>query len=80
MDIIIGLLTTVIAVTVMYLMIKKYVDAYTNTTHFVCPNCGSRFKLSKINFVFALKTGTPNERIVSGPAGGYRGRMSMFKD
>ncbi|WP_313466758.1 hypothetical protein [Carnobacterium sp.] len=80
MDIIIGLLTTVIAVIVMYLMIKKYIDTYTNTTHFVCPNCGSHFKLSKINFLFALKTGTPNERVVTCPICGYRGRMPMVKD
>ncbi|MEG0268013.1 MAG: hypothetical protein RR548_06145 [Carnobacterium sp.] len=80
MDIIIGLLTTAIALVFMYLMIKKYTDTYTSTTHFICPNCGSSFKLSKISFALALKTGIPDERIVTCPFCGYKGRMPLIKD
>ena len=80
MNIIIGLLTTAIALVLAFLFVYKYSDNYANTTHFVCPVCGSAFKLSKVNFAFALKTGIPNERIVTCPTCEYRGRMSIIKD
>ena len=80
MNIITGLLTTVIALVLSYLIIYKYTINYTNTTHFVCPYCRSAFKLSKVSFAFALKTGTPNERIVTCPACGYKGKMPLIKD
>jgi len=80
MNMIIGLSTTVIALVLSFLFIYKYADYYTNKTHFVCPYCRSSFKLSKLSFALALKTGVPNERIVTCPACGCRGRMPLIKD
>ncbi|NIK79868.1 putative Zn-finger protein [Paenibacillus castaneae] len=63
-----------------FLFVYKYIDIRTKTTHFVCPVCSCSFKLSKLNFAFALKTGLLNERIVTCPVCGYRGRMPVVKD
>lgn len=63
-----------------YLLVYKYVDMMTKTTHFACPLCRSSFKLSKWKFAGSLKTGVLNERVVTCPACGYKGRMSMIKD
>lgn len=80
MDIFIGLLTTAVALALLSFVGYKYTEYYTDTTHFVCPNCRSAFKLSKASFILALKTGVPDERIVSCPVCGYRGRMPLIKD
>ena len=80
MNIIIGLFQTVMFLALAFVFVYKYADNYTKTTHFLCPLCGCRFKLSKLSFAFALKTGVPNERIVTCPKCGYKGKMPIIKD
>ncbi|WP_435164019.1 hypothetical protein [Paenibacillus glycanilyticus] len=63
-----------------FLLVYKYIDFLTKTTHFVCPACRSSFKLSKKDFAFALKTGVLNEHIVTCPVCGYKGSMPIVKD
>lgn len=75
-----GLLTTVLIMGCMYFGISKYAEAYINSTHFICPYCRVCFKLSKIEFIFALKTGVPDERIVTCPLCGRRDKMPIVKD
>ncbi|RDW21609.1 hypothetical protein [Oceanobacillus chungangensis] len=79
-NIIVGLLQTAVIVVLAYLFLYKYADIWTKTTHFICPHCGNRFKLSKLSFALALKTGVRNERIVTCPVCGYKGRMPIEKD
>lgn len=80
MNPILGLLQTIIIVAFMFFFIYKYSDIRTKNTHFVCPCCHSYFKLTKFNFAFALKTGVFNERIVTCPVCGYKGRMTFVND
>jgi hypothetical protein len=80
MNPILGLLQTIIIVAFMFIFIYKYTDIRTKNTHFVCPCCHSCFKLTKFNFAFALKTGVINERVVTCPVCGYKGRMTFVND
>jgi uncharacterized Zn-finger protein len=80
MNPILGLLQTIVVIALMIFFVYKYADIRTRATHFVCPLCHSRFKLSKFNFAFALKTGVYNERIVTCPVCGYKGRMTIRND
>jgi hypothetical protein len=77
---IVGLIQTIIVLVLAFLFVYKYSDIRTKTTHFVCPRCGCCFKLSKLRFALALKTGHLNERIVLCPVCGYKGRMPMVND
>jgi RNase P subunit RPR2 len=79
-QVIFGLIQTIIILALAFIFVYKYSDIYTKTTHFVCPLCGCCFKLSKLNFALALKTGFFNERIVTCPTCGYKGRMPIVKD
>lgn len=74
------LLQIVVPLAVIILLTYKYIDYCTKSTHFVCPACRSRFKLSKKDFAFALKTGVINQRIVTCPVCGYKGSMPIVKD
>lgn len=80
MNIIIGLVTTFLAIFLSFIILYKYTENYIHTTHFACPYCRSTFKLSRVNFALALKTGISNERIVTCPACGYRGKMPILED
>jgi C4-type Zn-finger protein len=80
MNPILGLLQTIVVMALMIFFVYKYADIRTKTTHFVCPLCHSSFKLSKFHFAFALKTGVVNERIVTCPVCGYKGRMTIMND
>lgn len=80
MNPILGILQTIIIISLMVFIIYKYADIRTKNTHFVCPLCHSHFKLSKLNFAFAFKTGIFNERIATCPVCGYRGRMTIIND
>lgn len=80
MEIFIGLLTTVFILLIMGILISKYADYYVNHMHFECPCCRMCFKLSKFEFIFSLKTGKLNERIVLCPYCGYRGVMLLIED
>lgn len=75
-----GLIQTIVIFVLGFIFVYKYSDIRTKTTHFVCPRCGCSFKLSKLSFAFALKTGLFNERIVTCPDCGYRGRMPIVND
>lgn len=79
-NLIFGLTQTIIVLVLAFLLVYKYADFYTKTTHFVCPQCGCIFKLSKVDFAIALKTGVFNERIVTCPSCGYKDRMPIVKD
>jgi RNase P subunit RPR2 len=74
------LFQTIIIFALMFFCVYKYVDIRTKNTHFICPCCHSCFKLSNFNFAFALKTGVFNERIVTCPSCGYKGRMTFVND
>jgi hypothetical protein len=74
------LFQTIVIFALMFFFVYKYADIHTKNTHFVCPCCRSCFKLSKFNFAFALKTGIINERIVTCPVCGYKGRMTFIND
>ena len=78
--IILGISTTVIVLIVMCIIIYQYANYYTSRTHFVCPCCGTAFKLSKVDFIVAFKTGVSGQRIVVCPKCGYQGRMSIMDD
>ena len=75
-----GLIQTILIIILAFLFVYKYTDIRTKTTHFVCPRCGTCFKLSRWAFAFALKTGFVNERIATCPVCGYRGRMPIVND
>ncbi|RAV15572.1 hypothetical protein DQG23_29780 [Paenibacillus contaminans] len=79
-NLVVSLIQIFLPLVLAFLFVYKYVDIRTKTTHFVCPLCRSRFKLSKSQFAFALKTGALNERVVTCPACGYKGRMPIIKD
>ncbi len=80
MNLILGLIQSLLVLILAVVFIYKYAGNYTKTTHFVCPICSSRFKLSKLNFAFAFKTGVVNERIATCPVCGYKGRMPIVND
>lgn len=75
-----ALLQIVLPLALASLLVYLYTDYRTKTTHFVCPLCRNGFKLSKFQFAFAMKTGRFDERIVTCPVCGYRGRMPLVKD
>lgn len=74
------LIQVILPLALVFLFIYIYTNRMTKATHFVCPLCRSRFKLSKVGFASALKTGVFNERIVTCPVCGYKGRMPIIKD
>jgi DNA-directed RNA polymerase subunit RPC12/RpoP len=75
-----GLFQSILILILAFVFVYKYSDIRTRTTHFVCPHCSSRFKLSKLNFAIAFKTGKANERLVTCPVCGHRDRMSILND
>lgn len=75
-----GLIQTIVIIVLAFLFVYKYADIRTKNSHFVCPRCGSSFKLSKLAFAFAFKTGFINERIVTCPVCGNKGRMPIVND
>lgn len=75
-----GFFQTILILILAFIFVYKYSDIRTKNTHFVCPRCGSRFKLSKLNFALAFKTGQFNERIVTCPVCGHKDRMSIEND
>jgi DNA-directed RNA polymerase subunit RPC12/RpoP len=75
-----GLIQSLLVIILAFIFVYKYADIRTKTTHFVCPICRSSFKLSKLSFAIALKTGIMNERIVTCPVCGYKGKMPIVKD
>lgn len=74
-----GLIQTIIFMVLIFILAYKYIDLRTKNSHFVCPSCGTSFKLSKAAFALAFKTGL-NERIVTCPVCGYKGRMPIEND
>ncbi|GLX66823.1 hypothetical protein [Paenibacillus glycanilyticus] len=74
------LIQIVVPMALVFLLVYKYIDVRTKTTHFVCPACRSRFKLSKKEFAFARKTGVINERVATCPVCNYKGSMPFMKD
>ncbi len=79
-NLIVGFIQSLLILLIAFIFVYKYSDIRTKTTHFVCPNCASRFKLSKLKFILAFKTGFLNERIVECPKCGYRGKMPIVDD
>jgi C4-type Zn-finger protein len=77
---IVGLIQTILVIVLAFIFVYKYSDIRTKNSHFVCPRCGSCFKLSKLAFALAFKTGFINERIVTCPICGYKGRMPIVND
>jgi predicted RNA-binding Zn-ribbon protein involved in translation (DUF1610 family) len=75
-----GFIQTIIIIILAIILVYKYSDIRTKNSHFVCPRCGSCFKLSKMAFAFAFKTGSMNERIVTCPVCGYKGSMPIVND
>ncbi|QKE72820.1 hypothetical protein HPK19_08385 [Arthrobacter citreus] len=75
-----GLFQSILILILVFVFVYKFSELRTKTTHFVCPYCGNRFKLSKLNFALAFKTGKINERIVTCPNCGHRDRMSILND
>lgn len=80
MQIVLGMSTTILAILLSVWLAYKYAKSYVDSTHFVCSYCQTAFKLSKLDFMFALKTGVQNERIVTCPYCGCRGKMTLFND
>ncbi|WP_041580438.1 hypothetical protein [Bacillus sp. 1NLA3E] len=75
-----GLIQTILILALAFIFVYKYADIRTKKSHFVCPRCGCCFKLSKLSFALAFKTGVINERIVTCPVCGYKGRMPIVND
>lgn len=75
-----GLFQSILIFILVFVFVYKYSEIRTRTTHFVCPRCSSRFKLSKLNFALAFKTGKINERFVTCPVCGHRDRMTIIND
>ncbi|WEG14457.1 hypothetical protein PU629_08915 [Pullulanibacillus sp. KACC 23026] len=76
---IVGLIQTLILMALIFVLCYKYINIRTSNTHFECPVCGSSFKLSKINFAFALKKNL-DERMVTCPVCDYKGWMQIMND
>jgi transcription elongation factor Elf1 len=74
-----GLIQTLILMALILVLCYKYIDIRTRNTHFECPACGAAFKLSKINFAFALKKNS-YERMVTCLVCGYKGWMQIIND
>ncbi|WP_129688950.1 hypothetical protein [Gottfriedia acidiceleris] len=75
-----GLFQSILILILAFVFVYKYSEIRTRTTHFVCPRCSSRFKLSKLNFALTFKTGKLNERLVTCPVCGHRDRMTIIND
>lgn len=74
-----NLIQTIFIMSLIFVLAYKYSDIRTKTTHFECPLCGSAFKLSKLNFAFALKKNL-NERMVTCPVCGHKDWMQIIYD
>ncbi|PGM57370.1 hypothetical protein [Bacillus sp. AFS053548] len=75
-----GLFQSILILILAFVFVYKYSEIRTRNTHFVCPRCSSRFKLSKLNFALAFKTGKVYERLVKCPVCGHRDRMPIIND
>lgn len=74
-----GILQTILILVLGFLFVFKFSDIRTKTTHFECPQCSSAFKLSRLQFAFALKRNF-YERLVTCPVCGYRDWMPIIND
>jgi hypothetical protein len=79
MEVVLGLFVTIIVLVLIGILVYQY-GQMADYIHFVCPYCNTVFKISKLDFITAFKTGVPDERIVTCPHCNHRDRMHMIKD